>query len=453
MAGLLGDIYSYGDTLKRKVNGLLADPRGTLEQFVGQLGDQANQTSDLMNQAGWMPIAKTNATKEQQAMARALLAEQGTEQGSMAGMISGGRLPFLKKAEEAYTNNIPQTALDSAGRSWNVRVGNSIDGITFEKNGRVFGVNRDPMQQYYADNGHRNVANSIYAMQDEKNAARALHAELMAPQAPVQLPQWASNLTRPQNTSAAGADWWNASLRNKSNASFEAFADAAKDTPLMLYGKGSGALSASDVAAAYPGISTKQNGGDLLFSGKNGGLMVFGANTEAPVIRSTGAGSKGKENGGGKELYQAAYNWASNNGKVIAPDSGITDINELRKLGNVLSAQIRGGKPVADMNAGGLLGQQGVPQLWQAEAKLATKRAPEIKSLKFDGTQFNMPDADLLHMLSKSDPSFNRGVGVMTAKRAALSTWLKSATPDQAKKAAAALAAAGSGAVFAKPKD
>jgi len=87
MAGLLGDIYSYGDTLKRKVNGLLADPRGTLEQFVGQLGDQANQTSDLMNQAGWMPIAKTNATKEQQAMARALLAEQGSAQGGMAGMI------------------------------------------------------------------------------------------------------------------------------------------------------------------------------------------------------------------------------------------------------------------------------------------------------------------------------------------------------------------------------
>jgi len=92
MAGLLGDIYSYGDTLKRKVNGLLADPRGTLEQFVGQIGDQANQTSDLMNQAGWMPIAKTNATKEQQAMARALLAEQGSQMG-MAGTINVSMKP------------------------------------------------------------------------------------------------------------------------------------------------------------------------------------------------------------------------------------------------------------------------------------------------------------------------------------------------------------------------
>lgn len=42
MAGLLGDIYSYGNTLKRKVNGLLADPAGTAQQFVGQLGDDTN---------------------------------------------------------------------------------------------------------------------------------------------------------------------------------------------------------------------------------------------------------------------------------------------------------------------------------------------------------------------------------------------------------------------------
>jgi len=98
MAGLLGDIYSYGDTLKRRVNGLLADPRGTLEQFVGQMGDQANQNSDLMNQAGWMPIAKTNATKEQQAMARALLAEQGSQMG-MAGAVYVGK---NKIADNAY---------------------------------------------------------------------------------------------------------------------------------------------------------------------------------------------------------------------------------------------------------------------------------------------------------------------------------------------------------------
>jgi hypothetical protein len=103
------------------------------------------------------------------------------------------------------------------------------------------------------------------------------------------------------------------------------------------------------------------------------------------------------------------------------------------------------------MNAGGLLGLQGVPQLWQAEAKLATKRAPEIKSITFDGQKFNLSDAEITNLLAQQDPGFARGVGAMTAKRAALAKWLKTASPDAAKAAAAALAAAGTGAVFAEP--
>ena len=101
MAGLLGDILSdnkakqadwqsqvnaYGSGLKSKLMGLLQDPAGSLNQFANHLGEQVDRNSDLMNQAGWMPIAKTNATKEQRDMARALLADQGA-QGSMAGMI------------------------------------------------------------------------------------------------------------------------------------------------------------------------------------------------------------------------------------------------------------------------------------------------------------------------------------------------------------------------------
>jgi len=86
MAGLLADIYSYGDTLKRKVNGLMQDPKGTLEQFVGQLGDTANQNSELMAQAGWIPGQKATATPQQQAIARGLLADQGTQMG-MAGVV------------------------------------------------------------------------------------------------------------------------------------------------------------------------------------------------------------------------------------------------------------------------------------------------------------------------------------------------------------------------------
>jgi len=113
MAGLLGDIYSYGDTLKRKVNGLLADPRGTLEQFVGQLGDQANQTSDLMNQAGWMPIANVKSTPQQQALARSLLADYGAQSG-MAGMINPADLglPVNKNGTVSLFHGTTQQGAD-----------------------------------------------------------------------------------------------------------------------------------------------------------------------------------------------------------------------------------------------------------------------------------------------------------------------------------------------------
>jgi GNAT superfamily N-acetyltransferase len=47
MAGLLGDVFSFGDTLKRKAKGLLADPVGTLQQFVGNENDRAGRLNEL----------------------------------------------------------------------------------------------------------------------------------------------------------------------------------------------------------------------------------------------------------------------------------------------------------------------------------------------------------------------------------------------------------------------
>lgn len=447
----LADIYSYIDSKKRAVGGLLSDPGGTLDKYVSQLREDRQAQTNLMSNAYPMAGDKTVLNSPHQLdQFRQQLADEGANM-ALTGVTS--KLPFLKEAKAAYINGIPQKALDSHGNKWNVNVGSYLDGVRFERGGRVFGVDRNVSNQYYADPGHRDVANSIYALQNAKREARTLHAEVMRPTAAPPLPTWAKEITAHRNRNPAGPDWWNQTLKNKSNASFDAFAEAAKDTPLMLYGKGSVAQDPSIVAQAFPGISAKQSGGDLLFSGKNGNLMVFNADKSNPVIRSTGAASKGKADGGGKELYQAAYNWAGNNGKVVAPDTGITEINELRKLGNVLSAQIRSGKPVAELNSGGLLGEQGIPQIWKAEASMATKRAPEISSLKFDGSGFTLKDADVVDMLSRKNPDFSHGVGLMTAKRAALAKWLKTATPDQAKKAAAALVAAGSGAVFAGTKD
>jgi hypothetical protein len=50
--GLLSDVYSYSDGLKRKVRGLLDDPLGTVEQFVGQLGDQTQAGISADHSAG-----------------------------------------------------------------------------------------------------------------------------------------------------------------------------------------------------------------------------------------------------------------------------------------------------------------------------------------------------------------------------------------------------------------
>ena len=51
MAGLLADVFSYGDTAKRKLKGLLADPVGTFQQFVGNENDRAGQFNQLTSQA------------------------------------------------------------------------------------------------------------------------------------------------------------------------------------------------------------------------------------------------------------------------------------------------------------------------------------------------------------------------------------------------------------------
>lgn len=51
MAGLLGEIYSQGDRLKRKLGGLLSDPLGAIQQTAGLLSDYRNEDSALQAQA------------------------------------------------------------------------------------------------------------------------------------------------------------------------------------------------------------------------------------------------------------------------------------------------------------------------------------------------------------------------------------------------------------------
>jgi len=43
--GLLGDVYSAGDTLKRRMKGMLGDPVGYVQQIGGHLVDNANESA------------------------------------------------------------------------------------------------------------------------------------------------------------------------------------------------------------------------------------------------------------------------------------------------------------------------------------------------------------------------------------------------------------------------
>ena len=85
--GLLSDIYSYGDGLKRQLSGLLADPGGTIDLGVQRFKDQQNGLLNTMQMA--YPMAGQRSvmnSPDQQAAARATLADAGAQQG-MAGVI------------------------------------------------------------------------------------------------------------------------------------------------------------------------------------------------------------------------------------------------------------------------------------------------------------------------------------------------------------------------------
>ena len=85
MAGLLGDIFSASNTLKRKVRGLLDDPSGTLSQFVGQLGDDMNTNINNMQTGfGFGGGQSVLISPEQKAAAQRALADYGSQMG-MAG--------------------------------------------------------------------------------------------------------------------------------------------------------------------------------------------------------------------------------------------------------------------------------------------------------------------------------------------------------------------------------
>ena len=78
--GLLADIFSYGDGLKRKVNGLLQDPMGTASLGATRMAEDQNSLLALMDQAGYTPGSKSVLQRPQdQQQARNSLAEKAMQ--------------------------------------------------------------------------------------------------------------------------------------------------------------------------------------------------------------------------------------------------------------------------------------------------------------------------------------------------------------------------------------
>lgn len=92
--GLLADAFSYGDSLKRKVGGLLADPVGTIELGINRLKEDNNNTLNLFANAYPMAGDKTvlNSPKQKAAMQKQLADYAATV--GLAGMTAPAKFVY-----------------------------------------------------------------------------------------------------------------------------------------------------------------------------------------------------------------------------------------------------------------------------------------------------------------------------------------------------------------------
>lgn len=103
--GLLGEIFSSGDRMKRKLRGLLDDPMGTIALGSQRMSEDVQQMGLLADESGYLP--GTNSvllTPQQKERARKALADKGAEMG--AAMIGTTKFtyPQEKALAEAQRN-------------------------------------------------------------------------------------------------------------------------------------------------------------------------------------------------------------------------------------------------------------------------------------------------------------------------------------------------------------
>lgn len=89
-------------------------------------------------------------------------------------------------------------------------------------------------------------------------------------------------------------------------------------------------------------VSVHRN--SITFQTSNGSITINDTDSASPTIYASGAGSRGKKEGGGTQLYQAAFAWAHNNGIVMHPSNALSTINAyVRRTSNMLSSALRFG--------------------------------------------------------------------------------------------------------------
>ncbi len=89
--GLLGEIFSSGDRMKRKLRGLLDDPMGTIALGSQRMSEDVQQMGLLADESGYLP--GTNSvllTPQQKERARKALADKGAEMAMAAATVWHG---------------------------------------------------------------------------------------------------------------------------------------------------------------------------------------------------------------------------------------------------------------------------------------------------------------------------------------------------------------------------
>ena len=205
-------------------------------------------------------------------------------------------------------------------------------------------------------------------------------------------------------------------------------------------------------------VSVSRYGDTITWRSKNGAISIYRADTDRPEIGAPGAGSQGKKEGGGAQMYKASLDWAINNGKQIQPSNALSEINAyVRRTAAMESSAIQH-NTTAHMipdDGGGHGGRsQGVrnwidtskmpegkekraadanniAQLSLRASEQVMKAVPELQPLDFDFKTGKIKDsrtgneitpADITKILETKGKklTYERGIGVSTAQRAIL---------------------------------